>query len=26
VFTGREHGCSTRVSFWKPVNTARVHG
>jgi len=25
VFTGRDHGCPTRVSFWTPVFTARRH-
>ena len=24
VFTGREHGCPTRVSFWTPVFSGRV--
>ena len=26
VFTGREHGCPTRVSFWTHVFAGRVHG
>ena len=26
VITAREHGCPTRVSFWKPLFAGRVHG
>ena len=26
VFTGRDHGCPTRVSSWTPVFAGRVHG
>jgi len=26
AFMGRDHWCSTRVSFWIPVSTGRVYG